>query len=346
MKRIAIVLLVLVALLSALLAFRLRGQEAVARGPSGGSGEIEGTNVEVSARITARILRTHIREGQEVRKGDLLMELDCADTVAAEREASARLASSRAQLEAAQAAVTTATRSRGAAAVQEQAAFAQARALAAERDAASRQAARLDSMPENVTLAIRDQTRAGAEGAIRRTQAAEAQARAAGEQARAAGGNLRSAEAQVLGDDALVRQYEAALERAVLLAAECRVVAPRDAHVELLPHEPGELVAFGQTLVKLVDLAEVKATFYLPNAELSAARPGAPAEVVADAYPGEIFRGTIRTVAARAEFTPRNIQTRTDRDRLVYPVEVRLANPDRRLRPGMPVQVQLPGTSR
>jgi HlyD family secretion protein len=98
--------------------------------------------------------------------------------------------------------------------------------------------------------------------------------------------------------------------------------------------------------VKLVDLAEVKATFYLPNAELSAARPGAPAEVVADAYPGEIFRGTIRTVAARAEFTPRNIQTRTDRDRLVYPVEVWLANPDRRLRPGMPVQVQLPGTSR
>jgi HlyD family secretion protein len=49
-------------------------------------------------------------------------------------------------------------------------------------------------------------------------------------------------------------------------------------------------------------------------------------------------------VATRAEFTPRNIQTRTDRDRLVYPVEVWIANPEGKLRPGMPVQVTLPGT--
>jgi HlyD family secretion protein len=54
----------------------------------------------------------------------------------------------------------------------------------------------------------------------------------------------------------------------------------------------------------------------------------------------------VHSVAARAEFTPRNIQTRTDRDRLVYPVEVRVANPEGKLRPGMPVQVTLPGTGR
>jgi HlyD family secretion protein len=88
----------------------------------------------------------------------------------------------------------------------------------------------------------------------------------------------------------------------------------------------------------------VKATFYLPNAELAAARTGARAEVVADAWPGQTFVGTVRTVATRAEFTPRNIQTRTDRDRLVYPVEVWIANPEGKLRPGMPVQVTLPGT--
>jgi HlyD family secretion protein len=98
--------------------------------------------------------------------------------------------------------------------------------------------------------------------------------------------------------------------------------------------------------VRLVALAEVKATFYLPNAELGAARPGGKAFVVADAWPGERFEGVITTVAARAEFTPRNIQTRSDRDRLVYPVEVTLKNPDHRLRPGMPVQVTLPGAER
>ena len=85
-------------------------------------------------------------------------------------------------------------------------------------------------------------------------------------------------------------------------------------------------------------------TFYLPNAELGSARVGARATVEADAWPGETFEGNVVTVGSKAEFTPRNIQTRTDRDRLVYPIEVRIPNPDMRLRPGMPVEVTLPET--
>jgi HlyD family secretion protein len=68
--------------------------------------------------------------------------------------------------------------------------------------------------------------------------------------------------------------------------------------------------------------------------------------VVADAFPGEEFGGTVKTVALEAEFTPRNIQTRSDRDRLVYSVEVAVENRDAKLRAGMPVQVTLPGTGR
>jgi HlyD family secretion protein len=116
--------------------------------------------------------------------------------------------------------------------------------------------------------------------------------------------------------------------------------------LEDLPHEVGELVPAGQPLAKLVDLAEVKATFYLPNAEVGRFKTGARAVVVADAFPGVEFEGTVRTVALEAEFTPRNIQTRTDRDRLVYPVEVTVKNPDGRLRAGMPVQVSITGTGR
>ncbi len=122
--------------------------------------------------------------------------------------------------------------------------------------------------------------------------------------------------------------------------------APRDAEVATLPHEAGELVAPGAVLARLVDLSEVKATFYLPNAEVGAVKPGARAEVVADAFPGEVFEGRVRTVSLEAEFTPRNIQTRTDRDRLVYPIEVTVVNRDGKLRAGMPVQVTLPGTGR
>jgi HlyD family secretion protein len=68
--------------------------------------------------------------------------------------------------------------------------------------------------------------------------------------------------------------------------------------------------------------------------------------VVADAWPQDAFEGTVRTVATKAEFTPRNIQTRTDRDRLVYAVEIRVVNRDGKLRPGMPVQVTLSAADR
>jgi HlyD family secretion protein len=235
-------------------------------------------------------------------------------------------------------------RQREAAAAAQMAARAQAEALAAQRDAAERQARRLEAVAADVAAASRDQTRASADGLERQTQAAYAQARASEQQAIAAAAAIRASGAQAVAAGAQLEAARASAQRAQLLADECRVVAPRDAVVEDLPHEAGELVAAGQPLVKLVDVAEVKATFYLPNAELAAARTGARAEVVADAWPGQTFVGTVRTVATRAEFTPRNIQTRTDRDRLVYPVEVWIANPEGKLRPGMPVQVTLPGT--
>jgi HlyD family secretion protein len=346
MRRIAVVLAVLVVGLSALLALRLRAQGAAARAPAGGSGEIEATEVHLSARITARIERVHVREGDEVKRGQPLVDLDCADPRAALAEAEARLAVARAQASTARAGIEAAHRSRAAATVQGDAARAQARALAAERDAAERQAARTDALADDLSAAARDQARAGADAAARRTDAAEAQARASGEAARAAAAAERVAAAQAAGADASVVAAAAAVDRARLLADECRVVAPLDAVVETLPHEPGELVSAGATLVELLDLSEVRAIFYLPNADVGAARPGARAEVVADAFPGERFEGRVVTVSAHAEFTPRNVQTRADRDRLVYPVEVVLANPDRRLRDGMPVQISLPGTGR
>ena len=131
-----------------------------------------------------------------------------------------------------------------------------------------------------------------------------------------------------------------------LLAQECVVTAPRDGLIQTLPWEVGELVPLGGALVKLVDITEVTATFYLPNAELAIAKPGIEATVEADAWPETTFKGTVRSVAPEAEFTPRNIQTRTDRDRLVYPIEIAIPNPEGKLRPGMPVQVMLPGTDR
>ena len=86
-------------------------------------------------------------------------------------------------------------------------------------------------------------------------------------------------------------------------------------------------------------------TFYIPNTEVDAAKVGASVTVVADALDEQNFDGVVRRVGLEPEFTPRNVQTRTDRDRLVFPVEVRIPNEQRRLRAGMPVTVTLSGAA-
>lgn len=290
MRRVIGILVVLVVVMSALIGTRLYAQKRALSGPSGGSGEIEGTAVDLSSRVGARVLKLSVVKGQAVKKGEVLLTLDCSDPDAQLAEAQARLASARAQ----------------------------AGAVEAQRGAAERQAKRLEQLPKDVAPASVDQTSAGAVGLGRQADAALAQVRAA----------------------------LAAVERAQLLVGECVVRAPRDAEVSDLPREEGELTAPGSILVRLVDLSAPKATFYLPNSEVGAVKPGARAEVVADAFPGVVFEGSVTNVAVEAEFTPRNIQTRSDRDRLVYPVEVAVQNRDGMLRAGMPVQVTLPGTGR
>ena len=346
MRRVVTVLIVLILVLGALIAYRLWSQARALTAPSGGSGEIEGTVVELSSRVGARVLEVKVREGQAVKAGDVLLRLDCADPAAALAEAEARLAASQAQAAAAMAQVKASQRSRVAAGAAEEAARAQAAALSAQAEAAERHAQRLAKLPEDVSASSIDQTQASATQLTQQTVAAKAQATASAEQARAAAVNTGAAASQAQAALAQVRAAEASVARARLLAAECELRAPRDAEIQTLPHEAGELVSPGATLVRLVDLSEVTATFYLPNAEIGAVKPGAKAEVVADAWPDDVFEGTVRTVSLEAEFTPRNIQTRTDRDRLVYPIEVVVTNRDAKLRAGMPVQVTLPGTSR
>jgi HlyD family secretion protein len=346
MRRVVIALAAFTLLLAALISLKVWTQARALAAPAGGSGQIEAVVVDLASRVGARLLEVKVREGQAVKAGDLLVRLDCADPEAALAEAEARLATARAQAIAAGAQRQAALGSKAAARAGQSAAGAQAASLAAQRDVAERQAKRTSSMGEAVSEAGLDQTQAAAEGLRHQAEAASAQATASEAQARAAEAGVGAADAQTQAAEAQVKAAEAAVARTRLLASECLVTAPRDAEVEKLPHQAGELVSPGAVLVRLVDLSVPKATFYLPNAEVGAVKPGAAAVVVADAWPGQSFEGTVRTVSLEAEFTPRNIQTRTDRDRLVYPVEVTVKDPEHRLRAGMPVQVTIPGTGR
>ncbi len=337
-------LIVLTALLTGLIFYRMNQQELALAGPSGGSGEIEATTVDLSSRVAARVTTVFVKKGERIKKGELVLRLDCSEPNAMLAEAKARLEATRAQAVAASAQVGASQKSRQAAVAAGKAASSQAEALQAQKAAAERQAARLESLPEDVPASNVDQVRSNAQGLAHQVEAAKAQAEASSAQARAAAGTVQASGAQAKAALAQVTAAEAAVARAELLVAECELRSPLDAEVQELPYEPGELTTPGSVLARLVSFTELKATFYLPNAELARVKPGAAALVVADAWPKERFGAKVNTVGFEAEFTPRNIQTRSDRDRLVYPVEVVLENAGDKLRPGMPVQVTLPGT--
>jgi HlyD family secretion protein len=342
-ERVAPILLLLPA---GLVGFKMWQQDAALHGPAGGSAVVEGTEITLSARIAARVATVAVHEGDSVKAGQILVTLDCADTEAILAEGRAKLEAARAQAAAAQAQAMAASRGAAASKAVAGGGKAQAAAIAAQRDAAARQAARVDAQREDIAGAQVDQAKTGADALSHQAEAAAATASASALQAQMTSSQADAAQAAADAANLAVQAGEASLKRAELLAQECVVTAPRDGLIQTLPWEVGELVPLGGALVKLVDITEVTATFYLPNAELAIAKPGIEATVEADAWPETTFKGTVRSVAPEAEFTPRNIQTRTDRDRLVYPIEIAIPNPEGKLRPGMPVQVMLPGTDR
>jgi HlyD family secretion protein len=285
------------------------------------------------------VVRVAVREGDPVREGDLLLELDCTEPQARLAEAEARVAAAEDQANAARAQVEAAGRQQRAASAAARATAAQVAIVEANREAAAREQARVHSLGEFVPPMQRDQAGDAVRALLSQESAARAQASASRAQAAVVGAQVDAAASNEAAAQHALEAMRAIRTLAQLAVDECAVRARRDGIVETVYFDAGELVSAGAPLVRVVDLREVTATFYLPNAEVGAVTPGARAEVVADAWPDVRFRGVVSTISLEAAFTPRTVQTRSDRDRLVYPVEVRIDNHDGRLRPGMPVQV-------
>jgi len=355
MKRAGAFFVVLVVGLSVALYLKLRQQRLDADRPPGGSATIEGTEVDVVARLATRIVKLNVDEGDTVAKGDLLVELDCREPEAMLAQAEAGVAGAlvarqgaKVGVEVAEQGVTAAQRKTRAARAQVSASEAQRQVLTVQLDAAKRSSQRVEKVHAKGAASeqVLDRINTEVAGLGEQIAALQASVDAADAQAAAFATGVTAARKQVAlarieAEGAETKQIAASAgrDRAAVGVTECKLLAPRDGYVQSRNFEPGEVVMPGSRILTLVDTREVEATFYLPNQELAAAKVGRPVAVHADAYPDKRFEGTISRVAVSAEFTPRNVQTREDRDRLVYAVAVKIPNQEGLLRPGMPVEI-------
>lgn len=181
------------------------------------------------------------------------------------------------------------------------------------------------------------------------------EARAALEKARAASGEVAIREKDVQRVAAerarlvatratAASQAEAARARVAEIEAQLadtRILAPAEGTVMAKLAEPGETVVAGRPLATLVNLQDLFVRVYVPERDVGRIRLGNAARVFVDAFPGRPFTGAVSEVAQQAEFTPKDVHMKDEREKLVFGVKVRLDNPDGLLKPGMPADVKI-----
>jgi HlyD family secretion protein len=289
------------------------------RGKPDGSGTIECTQVLVAPQVAGKIAKMPAREGMALRAGDLVAQIDTADYELRRVESEAALALVQAQLEL----VTAGSRDEDV-----QRAKAQVREAEAVSRAAEADRKRIEEVFEkgSATTKQRDDARAGAERSAAALDAAQQQLTRLTRGSRLE--EVRMAQAQV--DLAKARMAQAAKG-----LADCAVKAPIDGTVTTRIREEGEVVGVGTPLVSLSRLDEVWLTLFIPEPRVASVKVGQTAWVMVDGSDKRI-EGKVTFVSPEAEFTPRNVQTREERAKLVFRVRVTVLNSDGILKPGMP----------
>ena len=122
----------------------------------------------------------------------------------------------------------------------------------------------------------------------------------------------------------------------------CAIASPIHGTVLARLHEPGEWASPGVNLLTLADLDSVYAYIYVPQTVLYTLKPGQELAAFLPEAGDKPRRARVAFIRPEAEFTPKNVQTREERTRLVFGVKVSLDNADQALKPGMPVEVKLP----
>jgi HlyD family secretion protein len=137
------------------------------------------------------------------------------------------------------------------------------------------------------------------------------------------------------------QELQAALNLARLNLEYAELKSPLAGSVLLRSIEAGEVVNVGTPVVTVGDLDDLWMNVYVGERAVGRLRLSDPVEVRVDAHGPESFGGRIIFISREAEFTPRNIQTKEERTKLVYRVKVAIRNRDGKLKPGMPADATL-----
>ena len=323
---------VLVAGVVVFFAWQHYGLKETETGLVSGNGRIEAVEIDVAAKSAGRLKDIRVREGEFVTAGQVVALMDTEVLDAQRRQAEA-------QLQQAISAVATANSQ----IAQRHSDRAAAQAVVAQREvelkAASSHLARSTALADKGFLspqAVEDE-RARVESARAALAAARAQV-AAMESA------IASARSQVAGAQSSAAAAQASIERIQVDIDDTALKAPRDGRVQYIVARPGEVVGAGGRILNLVDLADVYMTFFLPTAVAGRVALGTEVRIVLDAAPQYVIPASVSFVADVAQFTPKTVETASEREKLMFRVRAQLP-PDLLKKHILQVKTGLPGVA-
>jgi len=264
-------------------------------------GRVEGKEINIGSKVQGRIIRLYKRESDPVKKGELLAELRPDEYLA-------MLSSAQKEVQAAEETVLMA---------QSYLIKSQAKLEQAKRDLERYRALFQEGLVSKRDLEIAELNFTSALSELKVNEKYVAQAKAK-------------------QSSALQR-----LKEVEVSYRETKIYAPADGVILSRVAEEGEVVNPGQVIYTMVDLNKLYIKVYIPEPELGKVKLGQQARVYVDAYPDRYFNGTLTRVYEQAEFTPKNVETKDERVKLVFGAEVSVENPEGLLKPGMPADVVL-----
>ena len=277
-----------------------------------GNGRIEATEVDVASKLAGRISTILVAEGEQVLAGQVLARMDT-------QALRAELLQAQAQLQRARTAKLTAA----ALVAQRESEKITARAVVAQRQAeliaTQKRFARTEILVSRNALARQqlDDDRALLDSG----QAALA---AANSQVLTAQAGIEATKSQVAEAQASIEAAAATEQRLQADLADTELKAPRDGRVQYRIAEEGEVIPAGGKVLNLVDLSDVYLTFFLPTKQAGRVAIGSEVRVIIDAAPQYVIPATASYVASVAQFTPKTVETTSEREKLMFRIKARI----------------------
>ncbi|MDP2867992.1 HlyD family secretion protein [Methyloversatilis sp.] len=277
-----------------------------------GNGRIEATEIDVASKTGGRLASVTVREGDDVSAGQTLAGMDVRALEAELHMAEAQVAQAKAAHVAAIAAVA-----------QRRSDVATAGAVVAQRQG---QMALAEKDIERTQQLVDKGFISAQKLDVDRTakQTAQEVARAAVSQMQGAQSSIEVARAAVAQAAAAVEAAQARVERMRVDLQDAVLVAPADGRVLYRLAEPGEVLPAGGKVLTLLDITDVYLTLFLPTSQAGRVAIGSEARIVLDVRPDISIPASVSFVSPQAQFTPKSVETRTEREKLMFRVRVKI----------------------